>query len=147
MPLLARVRVRQAFHFCVDFQRKNEFRRLCDLLRYHLSNVLKYQTQANAIDLASGESLQLLLETRFEQFNTAAKMELWQEAFRAIEEIANLLGQSKKAPKPQMQAMFYQKLALVRCGVWWWVVVWWRWPVLPPCAGPFVAIACLAGWR
>jgi translation initiation factor 3 subunit A len=101
------------FRFCLKFQRKMEFRRLCELLRKHVSDSQKYQQQINAVDLSSPETLQLYLETRFEQLNTAAKMEQWQEAFKAIEDISNLMQMSEKAPKPLMLAMYYQKLAMV----------------------------------
>lgn len=42
-------------------------------------------------------SLQLHLETRFAQLEAAAKLDLWQEAFRTIEDIHGLMGMSKKA--------------------------------------------------
>ena len=53
------------------------------------------------------------LETRLEQLNYAIKMELWQEAYRAIEYVSDLMGKSKKSPKPQIMASYYQKLSLV----------------------------------
>eukprot|EP00729_Bicosta_minor_P004610 gene4610-7239_t len=113
LEVLYQETAQEGFKFCMKFQRKMEFRRLCELLRYQLTNSQKYQNQVNAVDLANPETLQLHLETRFEQLNTAAKMDLWQEAFKAIEDINNLMELSKKAPKPQMLAMFYQKLAMV----------------------------------
>ena len=53
------------------------------------------------------------LETRLEQLNYAIKMELWQEAYRAIEYVSDLMGKSKKSPKPQIMSSYYQKLSLV----------------------------------
>ena len=53
------------------------------------------------------------LETRLEQLNSAVKMELWQEAYKAIEDISDLMNKSKKMPKPQVMAMYFLKLALV----------------------------------
>lgn len=103
----------RAFKFCLKFKRRNEFGRLCDQLRRHFGHIMKYQNQQNAIDLSNPESLQLHLETRFEQLNTAAKMDLWKNAFASIEDINNLMDMSKKAPKPQMLAMYYQKLAMI----------------------------------
>ena len=51
------------------------------------------------------------LETRLEQLNYAIKMELWQEAYRAIEYVSDLMGKSKKSPKTQ--SSYYSKLSLV----------------------------------
>ncbi len=70
------------FFFSPPAERKLEFRRLCDLLRYHLQTVVKFQNQTSSINLNNAESLTFQLETRFELFNTAAKMDLWQEAFK-----------------------------------------------------------------
>jgi len=103
----------KAFKFCLKFKRRNEFGRLCDQLRRHFLLIQKYQGQQNSIDFTVPESLQLHLETRFEQLNTAAKMDLWKNAFASIEDINNLMDLSKKTPKPQMLAMYYQKLAMI----------------------------------
>ena len=40
-------------------------------------------------------------------------MELWQEAYKAVEDIHNLMAISKKALQPKMMAQYYLKLALV----------------------------------
>eukprot|EP00127_Corallochytrium_limacisporum_P001501 Clim_evm7s61 gene=Clim_evmTU7s61 len=103
----------QAFEFCLRYGRKTEFRRLCELLRNHLIQVSRGGSQPNHINLNNPDSLQMHLETRFAQLNTAIKMELWQEAYRSIRDIHELLGLSRKAPKPQMMAHYYQALAQV----------------------------------
>ncbi len=53
------------------------------------------------------------METRFEQLNVASKLELWQEAFKAIEDISYLMEVSNKSPRPQMLATYYNRLAMV----------------------------------
>ena len=74
----------RAFNFCVTYKRTTEFRRLCEILRNHLSNLQKYRDQRSP-DMTLAETQNYYLETRFEQLKSAAQLELWQEAFRTIE--------------------------------------------------------------
>ncbi|KAJ3152527.1 eukaryotic translation initiation factor 3 subunit A [Geranomyces variabilis] len=103
----------QAFQFCLRYARKTEFRRLCELLRQHLATAAKYAHQAHAINLNEVDTLQRHLDTRFVQLNAATELQLWQEAFRSVEDIHNLLGMAKKAPKPFMMANYYEKLSKI----------------------------------
>ncbi|KAI9093821.1 hypothetical protein DFS34DRAFT_717145 [Phlyctochytrium arcticum] len=103
----------QAFQFCLKYARKTEFRRLCELLRQHLATAAKYAHQSHAINLNDVDTLQRHLDTRFVQLNAATELQLWQEGFRSIEDIHNLLAMSKKPPKPFMMANYYEKLAKI----------------------------------
>ena len=98
LEVLYQMIANQAFQFCLKYKRKTEFRRLCDLLRNHLATAAKYQHQAHAVNLSDPDTLQRHLATRFVQLNAAADLELWQEAFRSIEDIHNLLSLSKRRP-------------------------------------------------
>ncbi|EDV22839.1 uncharacterized protein TRIADDRAFT_50583 [Trichoplax adhaerens] len=103
----------RAFKFCVEYGRRNEFRRLCDNLRNHMNQVIKQQGSQYGINLNVEQSMQMHIETRLIQVDCAIKMELWQEAFKAVEDIHGLTTMSRKPPKPQLMANFYQTLALV----------------------------------
>ncbi|XP_027197783.2 eukaryotic translation initiation factor 3 subunit A-like [Dermatophagoides pteronyssinus] len=110
----------QAFVFCIKYNRKTEFRKLCDNLHMHLDQLKRQQLQTpqqqNAINLSSPESQAMQLETRLRQLDNAIQLELWQEAYKAADDIRkfNLMNLTKKGlGKPQLIASYYQKLALV----------------------------------
>ncbi|KAK5111100.1 eukaryotic translation initiation factor 3 subunit A [Meristemomyces frigidus] len=103
----------QAFDFCKRYTRKTEFRRLCELLRNHLQNAAKYSQQVHAINLSDPETLQRHLDTRFEQLNVAVELELWQEAFKSVEDIHTLLSLTKRQPKNSMMATYFERLTRI----------------------------------
>ncbi|KAI9882715.1 MAG: eukaryotic translation initiation factor 3 subunit A [Watsoniomyces obsoletus] len=103
----------QAFQFCLQYARKTEFRRLCELLRNHVQNAAKYASQMHAINLNDPDTLQRHLDTRFRQLNVAVELELWQEAFRSVEDIHTLLSLSKRPAKNVMMANYFEKLTRI----------------------------------
>ena len=46
-------------------------------------------------------------------WQTACKLELWQEAFRTVEDIHGLVSLNKQIVKPQMKAMYYALLTQI----------------------------------
>ncbi|VDM97595.1 unnamed protein product [Thelazia callipaeda] len=108
---------RQSFEFCAKYQRRTEFRKLCDSLRLHLTQIQKHQHLAHVVKLTSAESLTLMQDTRLIQLDTAIQMELWQEAYKSAEDVHGMMQLSKDkdecAVKPASYANYYDKLALV----------------------------------
>ena len=104
---------KMAFQFCVRYARKTEFRKLCDKLRKHLEDINKPPVQPINVCITKPETQQYNLDTRLSLLDCAIQMELWQEAFRAIEDINGLMVMSKKTPLPKTMANFYQKQAMV----------------------------------
>nr|GEU88848.1 eukaryotic translation initiation factor 3 subunit A-like [Tanacetum cinerariifolium] len=100
----------RAFQFCKQYNRTTEFRRLCEIIRNHLANLNKYRDQRDRPDLSAPESQHFFLDTRFEQLKVATELELWQEAFRSVEDIYGLTTMFKKMPKSSSMATYYAKL-------------------------------------
>lgn len=69
---------RMAFQFCLKYNRKTEFRKLCDKLRKHLEDICKLPAQVANVSISKPETQQLNLETRLFQLESAIQMELWQ---------------------------------------------------------------------
>lgn len=113
LEIMYQTTAHQAFDFCLRYTRKTEFRRLCELLRNHVQNAHKYSSQMHAINLNEPETLQRHLETRFRQLNVADELELWQEAFRSVEDIHMLMTLSKRPAKNVMMANYYEKLTKI----------------------------------
>ncbi|KAH9251344.1 hypothetical protein BASA81_010755 [Batrachochytrium salamandrivorans] len=117
----------RAFKFCQTYSRKLEFRRLCELLRTHLSMQTKFAQQAaqqqlvdggQAVELLptfklSGESMELHLQTRLEQLRVATALHLWVEGFKSIEDISQIVNLGARKPSAQLMATYYAKLAVM----------------------------------
>ncbi len=106
-----------AFLFCAKYQRKTEFRKLCETIRQHMVLAQRYAQsysgQGNLIDLTKSETQNAHLETRLLQLNHAIAMELWQEAYKAVEDIYGLMTMNKSKPKPIQMFNYYSKLSLI----------------------------------
>lgn len=103
----------QAFGFCKQYERRTEFRRLCELLRNHLQNAAKYQSQIHAINLNDPDTLQRHLDTRFQQLSVGSALELWAEAFRSVEDIHMLLNLTKRPARNITMATYFERLATI----------------------------------
>jgi len=98
----------QAFEYCVKFNRTGEFKRLAELLRTHVSNTLK----ATPTYYESQENVLYQLTIRFAQLTAAVKLQLWQEAFRTVEDMKGTVLVHAKTPVPSaLMASYYENLA------------------------------------
>lgn len=68
-------------------------------------------------DLTKPDTSRRYLETRFEQLRVAAELGMWQEAFRSIEDIFNLIAISQKSggkvPTPALMATYYLRMTQI----------------------------------
>lgn len=104
----------RAFSFCVKYKRFMEFRRLCDMLRQHLSQLMNNpRASPNDVKISDSETLQKFMETRFTQLSTAVTLEHWQQAYRTIEDIHMIMTMGKAKAKPQHMSVYYDKLMQV----------------------------------
>jgi translation initiation factor 3 subunit A len=122
MPKLEKVyhkTCEKAFKFCLDYERKIEFKRLCDMLRLHLASLQKNaatptaaRTTRNAWDWTP-EAVDLHLQTRFLQLETATSLDLWNEGFRTLEDIYSIMVAGRKTSRPKLMSVYYEKLTRI----------------------------------
>ena len=95
-----------AFKFCLDYRRRTEFRKLCDIvslhpcewillchhhltpiplqLRNHLQHSKERQSQQYALRLDNPDTIQCLVDIRFEQLDKSISIDLWQARSRHV---------------------------------------------------------------
>lgn len=79
----------------------------------HLSQIQCCHNQSMTIKLNNPGNQSMHLETRLVQLDNAINMELWQEAFKAMEDIHGLFSLSIKPPKPQLLVNYNNKVSTV----------------------------------
>lgn len=109
LELLYKSTAEQAFQFCLTHKRTMEFRRLSELLKAHMTHLKTH----SAAQLDNPESFQVQLEIRLIQLSAAAQMELWQEAYKTVEEINLMVAPPKRTPPIEMMIVYYEKLAKI----------------------------------
>lgn len=107
--------VSRTMQFCLKHNRKNEFKRLADMLRQHLdaANYQQNKNGTNIVDLSDNDTLQRYLDQRFQLVQCSVKLELWHEAFRAVEDVYHLIKMSKRASKMSTLAAYYKNIAKI----------------------------------
>ena len=104
----------KAFAFCAKYERFTEFRRLCDMLRQHLTALIKYpRSNPNDVNISVPETTQKQLETRFTQLSTAITLSHYQEAYRTVEDIHTIMQLSKQRPRAAHVSIYYTHLTKI----------------------------------
>lgn len=102
--------------FVAKFNKKDQFRRLNELLRNHLKDTVHYQFQLGSnpivVNLKDMDVFQRFADQRFAQLKVCIKFELWHEAFKSIEDIHRLwkLNEAFK-PRAIVLASYYEGIA------------------------------------
>lgn len=109
---------KKAFEFCKTYNRKTEFKRLCESLRGTLTSIIKsmvinpeYSKIPNAIDLTNSETNERQMLIRFELIEYAYHFQLWQEAIKILEDIHNIMMNRRAAVKPKILSDYFENLA------------------------------------
>lgn len=99
-----------ALKFCVKFSRRNELRKINNIIKIQTAHMQKRQLYSREED---SETQLFTLETGFTALESAISMELWQDAFKAIEDIHSIIAASKKFQHSRIMSHYYEKLSCV----------------------------------
>ncbi|VDN96501.1 unnamed protein product [Rodentolepis nana] len=102
---------REAFQFCVDYRRNTEFRKLGDMIRMHTSRIQNAPNAPNGINLNNSDTQILHFETRLRQLDCAMQLEMYNEAFKIVEDICTINMLAKKIDRPSLMVEYYTKTA------------------------------------
>jgi translation initiation factor 3 subunit A len=107
---------KKALEFYSKHQRKTEFRRLCEILRNHFTQILKEQqnkvsNSRDRQDLATPDTLYTHLEIRFDQLLIACDLDTWQGGFTLAEEIHYIMTILKDTIHVKFLSEYHSKLA------------------------------------
>lgn len=103
---------RKSLHFCQKYHLKTEFHKLCHVLRVHLGYLYK-QTSQILSNVNNTETLMLYLETETIELEIALDLELWQEVYKAIENLHFLIEIVKRHGSSKIIANYYKQLCHV----------------------------------
>lgn len=101
----------RAMSFCKQYNRATEFKKLCNTLRGHWTKQKEHADYNGK--LISQETVERHMATRFVQLEHCASMSLWNEGFRTIHDIREIMEDTSYVPKQQMMASYYEKLARI----------------------------------
>lgn len=103
--------VLEMIEFCKEFKRVQEIKKLCAQLRAHLRQFRARVEDAE--EPITEESVDGQLATRFAVLEYACSQSLWNEAFRVVSDIHNIVDFCGTKPSTEMMATYYASLARV----------------------------------
>jgi len=111
--------IKDAYEFCQKYNRRTEFKRLCDGVRANLTAIINSMTfnpdfakvQQFALDLTQPETNDNQIELRFKQLKFAYHFELWQEAIKTLQDINHIMQKRGSIVKPKVLYEYFGGLA------------------------------------
>ena len=105
----------RAYDFCIKYERKQEFRRICEFIRRHLVSIEKWSTQENPKRpsyqiVLNADVYEKHLKTKFRQLKAAVDLQMLREAYKTIEEIHRVIGIINRPVQKEMMAEYYRRL-------------------------------------
>jgi hypothetical protein len=117
------IRVEKAYHevaerallFTAKFNRATEFRRLCDILRQHMAGLVRtiVRSPQSEIDQVHWPTVQRMIRIRFQQADQAMASGHWQEAYRTMDDLHELLRICTRGRSPEILAGYFERLATI----------------------------------
>ena len=112
------------FLFCINLNRKLEFKRIADSVRGYLDVLLsnKQYSVPNKLNISKSDTIKTLINSRLSVFKTGLALEQWQECFKTVEGIVTLFNmfnelkenevEKKKVAIPNnIYTMYYNNLS------------------------------------
>ena len=109
---------KRAYNFCVVYERKQEFRRICQFVKKQLNDIEKYSAQDASSNrpysiVLSNSVYEKFLDTKFEQLKTAIKIGMLNEGYKTICEIHEIIGKISTPLEKDKLSQYYSSLTEV----------------------------------
>ena len=105
---------RKAIQKCRRFVKKSDFKKLCEILRRHQSDNVKACERPQtatintfALNIKHPDTNERLLDLRLFQLSQTQELELWQDAYKIMEDINLLLKNRKKTTNEDLQKYYH----------------------------------------
>uniref|UniRef100_A0A7S1KQL8 PCI domain-containing protein n=1 Tax=Percolomonas cosmopolitus TaxID=63605 RepID=A0A7S1KQL8_9EUKA len=108
----------RTFTLCKDYHKVHEFKKISDMLRKHYATIQentrnpKENSKRTFITLTYN-TLQNQLRTRFKQLSTATALLLWQDAFKCVQDIFDIMEDMEEPPNRSTMKKYYEELAKI----------------------------------